>query len=170
MSWDFDKWRQQTAAIEREKARALNEIVVVDTAFQNDLCRQGGTVTSTLTEDAEAAAAAITTRFNTKLEALHSSQRPAMAQAHRALVASVLEAGQLLSEKLHALTAFELQAEAFGPARLRRRVSDPTTPDHLRGLVSRAQQFVEPVPVRPVAVRPTMVRPDFQRILAKIFG
>ena len=127
-------------------------------------------MTTTLTEDAEQAAAVITKRYNARLEARHQSNRPALGQDHRAHVAAVLEAGEALSETLQALTAFEDQAEAFGPARLPRRVSDPATGDHLRGLVARVRQFVEPVPARRVTVLPTLVRPDFARILARIFG
>lgn len=174
MSVDFNGWRQARRVIELEAEQAFQQMHDIDRAHWAEVSARGGTVTSSLTEEGQAAAAQIETRRDAQLARVDGPRLASMDQDSAALVAAVIEKGETFLASLAALQVFEEERRAFLlSARLPQRapVADADFGRQLYALLERARRVVQPPTPKPSAAeRPALRRPDFGGVLARFFG
>jgi hypothetical protein len=145
-----------------------------DQAHQVRAADAGGTITSTLTDEGQDAAARIIAHTAAQLDAVHRPHQQQMDAAHGRLVEDARTTRETFAAKLGELRAFEDEQSSFlMKAKLpqRRRVTDGDLGLHLQAMLARAHRLVQPAPERAVpAPRPTLLRPDFSGILVRMFG
>lgn len=99
--------------INREAQTQVGAIVQADTAYQSAQADRGGTMTTTLTAGAEAAAERVNARRDRQLRELRDKVAAANDPAYDKHVAEVIAAAAFLVEKIRGLESIESQRAAF---------------------------------------------------------
>lgn len=164
---DLQAWDANVRGIKTRDQHTERKVYEREQEHNEAVAARGGTITSSMSEEATKALTTLKTRRDRDIRAFVESKRPAIEAQHRHLLTDAASSGAAYAEAQAALRRYELATNAFlrgAEQPLQPEAADADAPMRVADFQRRTDRILNP-PAQPASRLSPLPRPDFAALV-----